>query len=53
MMETQKNVWLYSKYSKKISYEVLGKESRKIKRNGWISKDILEGTDEKRNSYQK
>jgi hypothetical protein len=38
---------------KKISYEVLGKESGKIKRNGWISKDILEETDEKRNSYQK
>jgi hypothetical protein len=27
---------------KKISYKVLGKESRKIKRNGCISKDILE-----------
>jgi hypothetical protein len=38
---------------KKISYEVLGKESRKIKRNGWINKDILEGTDEKRNACQK
>jgi hypothetical protein len=38
---------------KKISYEVLGKESRKIRRNGWINKDILEGIVEKRNVYQK
>jgi hypothetical protein len=26
---------------KKISYQVLGKESRKIKMNGWINKDIV------------
>jgi hypothetical protein len=38
---------------KKISYKVLGKESRKIRRNGWINKDILEGIDEKKNAYQK
>jgi hypothetical protein len=38
---------------KKISYEVLGKESRKIRRNGWINKDILGGINEKRNVYQK
>jgi hypothetical protein len=38
---------------KKISYEVLLKESRKVKRNGWISMDILEEIDEKRNAYQK
>jgi hypothetical protein len=38
---------------KMISYEVLGKKSRKIKRNGWINKDILEEIDEKRNAYQK
>jgi hypothetical protein len=38
---------------KNISYEVLGKDSRKIKRNGWINKDILEEIDEKRNAYQK
>jgi hypothetical protein len=38
---------------KKISYEVLGKGSRKVKRNGWIGKDILEEIDEKRNACQK
>jgi hypothetical protein len=38
---------------KKISYKVLGKESRKIKRKGWINKDILEEIEEKTNAYQK
>jgi nitrogenase molybdenum-iron protein alpha/beta subunit len=38
---------------KKISYEVLGRESRKIKRNGWINKDILKEIDEKIYTYQK
>jgi hypothetical protein len=53
-METQKKCMdIVINTVKKISYLVLGKESRKIRRNGWINKDILEGIDEKRNAYQK
>jgi uncharacterized protein (DUF2235 family) len=38
---------------KKISYKVLGKESRKIKRKGWIKKDLLEEIEENTHAYQK
>jgi hypothetical protein len=53
MMETEEVYGCIVNTVKKISYEVLGKESRKIRRNVWINKTILEGIDEKRNAHKK